>query len=283
MIHEKYVSTGLILTHGIDQNPSDRTFSLHVHEDFELLCVVTGKVGYIVEGQLYDLHPGSLMLMRNAETHKLLVNKSEPYERYTLNFNPQLLLDHGFSEELLSAFLDRNLGERNHYAELEFDGIQPLVIFQQMLESCAEFSPESVILSHLSTLLYAVNRVFRRETTPLRHAPLDGNESGRQLLRYINLHLNEELSVGALSREVHLSPAQLNRVFRDLTGTSIYNYILSKRLVAVQERMAKGESALSASQACGFHDYSAFYRLYKKRFGSSPTAQRRIGEKREPK
>jgi AraC-like DNA-binding protein len=36
--------------------------------------------------------------------------------------------------------------------------------------------------------------------------------------------------------------------------------------------ISKGESATLAGQKCGFNDYSAFYRLYKKHFGTSPTA-----------
>ena len=277
MTIQKHTSHGLLFTHGINENPMDQTFPFHIHDDYELLCVVSGKVGYIVEGQVYHLRPGSLMLMRNAETHKLLINQRDPYERYTLNFSPRLLLESGFSEDILTAFNDRKLGERNHYAAEEFDGAKPAQIFQKMGDGCKSFQPQSVILAHLVSLLYDVNTVFRRKPEERRYVP---DQSGRQLLDYINAHLTEELSLEELSAQVHLSASQMNRVFREVTGTSVYNYILSKRLVAVQERMAKGEGAYAASQACGFHDYSAFYRLYKKRFGVSPTAQKRSVEKK---
>jgi AraC-like DNA-binding protein len=46
-------------------------------------------------------------------------------------------------------------------------------------------------------------------------------------------------------------------------------------MIVAQDLIAKGESAVSASQRCGFHDYSSFYRLYKKRFNTSPTAVKR--------
>lgn len=277
MTTQKYTFNGLSFTHGTDENPSDRTFPFHVHDDYELLCVVSGKVGYIVEGQIYHLRPGSLMLMRNAETHKLLINQRDAYERYTLNFSPRLLLENGFSEDILTAFTDRELGERNHYAAVEFDGAKPTQIFQKMADGCKSFQPQSVILAHLVSLLYDINAIFRRKPEESRGTP---DQSGRQLLEYINGHLTDDLSLEQLSEQVHLSVSQMNRVFREVTGTSVYNYISSKRLVAAQERMAKGEGAYAASQACGFHDYSAFYRLYKKRFGTSPTAQKRSVEKK---
>ncbi len=273
-----YRAPGITLSYGIDEHPADEQFYLHVHDDYELHCVVSGKVGYIVEGSVYDLRPGSLILMRSAETHRLVVHKKEPYERYTLNFRPQVLYDHGFPPEILAAYNDRGLGERNLYPADSLSGIDPVGIFAQMLAGCESFPPESLIVSYLSTLLWSINAVFKKEETPKQY-PL-GDDMGRQLIDYINEHLLEELSLSSISEAIHMSPSQMNRIFHNLTGTSVYRYILSKRLIVAQELIAKGESATGASQACGFRDYSAFYRLYKKQFGIAPTASKKKIEHR---
>ena len=272
--HIHYEIPGIKLGYGVDEKPNDSSFSVHVHDDYELHCVASGKVGYMVEGRIYDLRPGGMMIMRRAESHRLLVNGNERYERYTLNFRPEVLEAHGFSGEIMMAFHDRGLGERNLYLPHEFQGIEPLGIFRQMMASCALFPPEEVLVSHLATLLCAVNTVFRQRPDT-RYSE---EELGRRLINYINDNLFEELSLSVISEEIHMSPSQINRVFRGLTGTSVYQYILSKRLIVAQEMIAKGESAVSASQKCGFRDYSSFYRLYKKRFDTSPTSAKRKGE-----
>lgn len=265
---EKYRGSGFILTHSVDDFPEDQSFPLHVHEDYELLCVAEGKVGYVVEGQVYDLRSGSLVLMRSAETHKLLVNRSERYERYTLNFRPELLAEHGFPAELLSAFTERGLGERNQYHPSEFFGIEPLGVFRQMCADCAAFGAEVAVPAHLVSLLCAINGAFLQK----KESPTAAEDDmGRRIIDYINEHLTEELSLSVISDQIHMSTSQINRVFRKLTGTSVYHYIVSKRLVVAQGMIAKGESATAAGQACGFRDYSSFYRLYKKRFGTAPT------------
>ena len=69
----KYVTGSIRFSHSLDNDPKDRDFPLHVHDDYELYCMVSGDVGYIVEGRTYELQPGSLMIMRRAEIHKLLV------------------------------------------------------------------------------------------------------------------------------------------------------------------------------------------------------------------
>ncbi|MBQ9783868.1 MAG: helix-turn-helix transcriptional regulator [Clostridia bacterium] len=272
MTLENYKGNGWKLTHNVDDQPEEEQFHLHVHEDYELYCMVAGKVGYVVEGRVYDLRPGSLMLMRSAESHRLLVNKHERYERYVLNFRPELIEEQGGAGELLRAFTERGLGERNLYLPSEFSGIEPLGMFRQMCAGCTSLSRETTVRAFLTALLCAVNTVF------LQHAeePMYGeSDIGRELITYINENLLEELSLSTISAKIHLSPSQINRVFRGLTGTSVYQYILSKRLIVAQGMIAQGESAMSASQKCGFRDYSAFYRLYKKRMGSAPTAKKR--------
>ena len=70
-----------VLSHTVTKAPNDIDFELHIHDGYELLCLVRGDVSYIVEGQKYKLSPGALMLMRSSETHKLVVEKSTEYER----------------------------------------------------------------------------------------------------------------------------------------------------------------------------------------------------------
>ena len=270
----RYEIPGLILAYGVDDRPDDSRFAVHVHDDYELHCVASGKVGYMVEGRIYDLRPGGLMVMRRAESHRLLVNGSERYERYTLNFRPEVLENHGFSPSMMAAFLDRELGHRNLYLPGEFQGIEPLELFRQMTASCQLLPEEDVLVSYLSSLLCAINTAFRQQPKERDSE----EELGRRLINYINDNLFEELSLVVISEKIHMSPSQINRVFRSLTGTSVYQYILQKRLIVAQELIAKGESAVGASQKCGFRDYSSFYRLYKKRFGTSPTAAKRKGE-----
>ena len=272
--YSSYHAKGMKVSYGFDEIPDDNQFALHVHDNYEIHCVTSGKVGYIVEGRIYDLRPGSVVIMRSAETHKLLVQKKDPYERYTLNFRPEVLLDHGFPPEILTAFQDRNLGEHNLYPAESFAGIEPAGIFRQMFAECEHFDPDAVILSNLVALLYAINTVFlQKKDQPTCYSGEYDVE--RQLIDYINVHLLEDISLADISEAIHMSPSQINRIFHNLTGTSVYRYILSKRLVIAREMIAGGTSAINASQICGFHDYSAFYRLYKKHMGHSPTEAKR--------
>ena len=260
------------MSHSIS-NPEDcERFPLHMHDHYEVYCFVSGNVKYVVEGRTYLLSPGSLVLVRSTESHRVIVEAGEPYERYVMNFRPEYLEGKGIPSELLRPFTDRELGARNQYLASQFGGIDPLGMFRQMFTCCRTLPQETVILSCLTALFCAANTVFAQQQDLVE--PKEENSMGRELLEYINAHLMEDISLPRLAEYIHMSPSQINRIFRRMTGTSVYHYIVTKRLIAARELILSGESAVSACQKCGFRDYSSFFRLYKKQMGTSPTGER---------
>ena len=87
---------------------------------------------------------------------------------------------------------------------------------------------------------------------------------------YINRHLTEELSLSMLAERFNISKSYLNELFRKSAGTTVWNYIVVKRLFTARERIMAGETPTSVFADCGFQDYTTFYRAYKQHFGISP-------------
>ena len=254
---------GFSFSHSLDIEPQDSYFPLHIHDRCELFCLVRGDVGYIVEGRKYKLYPGTILLMRSGESHKLIVNSPTDYERYVINFSPEFLLENGFDSSLLSPYLKRELGQKNRYSPKDFDDFSPIHYFRKIENEASVVLPKSAVLSNLTSLLSSVSVAFLSKSNK-------ESDEGR-IISFINDNLTKELSLQDIAAEMHLSPSQLSRVFRKLSGTSVYEYILSKRLVLFHEKTKNGLGTVEAAQECGFRDYSSFYRLYKKRFGVSPT------------
>jgi len=73
-----------------------------------------------------------------------------------------------------------------------------------------------------------------------------------------------------LSERFFISKNHLNRVFKNATGVTVWEYIKLKRLIMARNSIFSGTPAIIACQSSGFNDYSAFYRAYKERFGVSP-------------
>ena len=255
------------LSHSIDENPQIADFNAHIHDSYELFCFVNGDANYSVEGNLYKLQSGAIMLMRSSETHKLVLNSSCEYERYVLNFSPSILLDTGFSRSLLAPFRDRGIGQKNMYLPSEFSHVSPISFFEKMFLERDVLNDNATVVSNLCALLCQICLAFSKKNEQSNSE----NLVERDIIWFVNENLTRDITTNDVASYVHLSPSQVSRIFKRATGTSIHDYIITKRLIRFNKLIDKGESVLNACKLCGFNDYSSFYRLYKKRFGVSPS------------
>ena len=87
---------------------------------------------------------------------------------------------------------------------------------------------------------------------------------------YIKEHLTEDLSLDSLCEKFYISKAQLNRNFKRTTGTTVWSYIQTKRLLLAKEMLGNGYNPVKVAANCGFNDYCSFFRAYKTKFSVSP-------------
>jgi len=82
--------------------------------------------------------------------------------------------------------------------------------------------------------------------------------------------------VGSLAKVASLSPFHLCRVFRELVGTSIHDYVLHERLGYSLDAVLDGGDDLTAiALDAGFANHSHFTARFRRFFGVTPTALRR--------
>ena len=73
--------------HSIDAHPNEADFPLHAHPFCEVFYFIQGDGYYTIEGRDYALSPGSVLLTRDGEIHKLHINPDSPYERMSVHFS----------------------------------------------------------------------------------------------------------------------------------------------------------------------------------------------------
>ena len=260
----EYSDSDFFAYHALDTRTEPGRFSMHAHRDPEIYCFLSGKGQYRVEGTVYPLRAGDVLIMRTAETHMPEIETDTPYERFVFNFSPEYLDKLDPSGTLWRMFFDRPLGKGNLYRPQCLTDESYLRVFSDMDK---QGPLRTVLLSRLLTLLSECAETYTSGTQS------KGAPTGRvtRIVRYLNDHLTEELTLDGIAERFYLSRSQLCRIFREGTGSGVMEYIRIKRLMAAREQIASGIPAGRAATACGFSDYSSFYRAYKDRFGVSPT------------
>lgn len=252
----------IVVAHESTPNPSLARRTMHSHDNYEIWLLLSGDADFLVEGNLYRLQQGDLMLMRKGEVHMFRLRSAAPYERMHVNFDVAPILEAMGQVSLLDVFHKRPLGAFNHY---------PAALFpqntwrQDMARLC--LADESRRLPYLLPLLASLNESFDQ----LKSAPaVHGDRRAAEILAYINSNLNGELSLTGLCSRFFISQNHLNRIFKETTGTTVWRYITIKRLFLAKELLAAGEKPTRVFRASGFKDYPTFYRAFKKEFGIAP-------------
>ena len=95
-----------------------------------------------------------------------------------------------------------------------------------------------------------------------------------EILRYIDAHLAEDLSIDILAEEFYISKFHMMRLFKQETGRSIHDYLQERRLLHARDLIRQGISATDSCFQSGFRSYSTFTRAYAKHFGTTPTGRK---------
>jgi AraC-like DNA-binding protein len=93
---------------------------------------------------------------------------------------------------------------------------------------------------------------------------------------YIQKHLQENISVKALSREAYMSEPHFFRCFKQQFGISPIDYINEQRIrVAKMMLQAADYSITEISFASGFNNLNYFLKMFKRHTGLTPAQYRK--------
>ena len=271
----KYLSEDLYIHHLRDESPRAEDFPMHAHTSHELFYFIAGRGSYSVEANTYHMYPGCLLAMRAGETHHLNIQHDAPYERVTINFSPSLFKSIDTAGRLTAAFVDRPAGQRNLY--------KPDDLNKELIHAClntlalqgraaSEEQKRMLTISRLCPVLFEIYQCFSAEINRPLPQRSGAEDIAGQLVQYINSHLCEDFTLDTLSEHFFTSKIHLNNQFKQVTGSTIWEYTIIKRLLLARQYIQDGMPAGEAAAASGWKDYSSFYRSYKARFEVSPTA-----------
>ena len=248
---EGYLHENYRYFHLRDTAGQERDF--HFHDFDKIVVLISGRVDYAVEDQVYALRPWDVLLVKRHTIHKAIIDIKEPYERIIIYLDRKYF-DRIMPEAQLLYCFDR-AGHSGQYLLVPEDGT--LDELKKLFEKFEESGDDSLFGSQalrdtiMMQLLICINRmaVVRPE---LRQKVYD--EKIEAALSYINENLSRELSVEALAEKVYLSKYHFMRLFKAQTGSTVHAYVRQKRLLYAARLIRQGTDANKAAAYSGFAD-----------------------------
>jgi len=257
------------------QEPHSSNVEMHHHDFYEVYFFLHGRVEYRVEGRIYHLQPGDLLLINPMELHQLIAEPGDStYERFILWIEKEYL--ESMSTDTVSlthCFDSAQPGHSNLLRPGHSKRADILMQFKELVRECysSNYGSELYAQSCLLKLLVELNRmavkrgrevVLHEESSPLISS----------VLLYIADHYDESISLEQLAQKFYVSKYHLAHEFSRIVGTSVYRYIMLKRLVIARQLLSSGIAPGTVAVQCGFADYSNFYRAFKAQYGIAPSS-----------
>ena len=159
---------------------------------------------------------------------------------------------------------------RNDYDLLE----QGMLIYDALYAWAKYLQKEKHTQNPVDNLLLEVYKKFLKQKKGIKKTPAWAKE----LKETIQDHIDANLSLQEVSKELKINPSYLSRTFRKyFDDLSFGEYIRKLRIEKATQLLSDSKYSLSdIAYLTGFSDQSHFSRIFKKHTGKSPSSYRKI-------
>lgn len=226
--------------------PGCSNISLRTIDFYDFTFVLEGSMTYYANGVPYVMHKNDAVFFPPGTVY-IREKGTEPVSYVSFNF---LANDHVSFP--FSLFLPKCVT----------GNMRKLVsIFPTSHLSPLYFSKEKCTLM-LEYLLYE----FLDST-----APECTNEHVDRMLKYIDEHIHDKLSLQLISNELNLSKEYTSAIFKKEMQKTLTDYINERKLTLARELIVSREMTLHAvASHLGYDNYNYFCRIFKNHFGKTP-------------
>ncbi len=273
----------------------------HFHETIELHFIIYGQRLMFVNQETYRLTPHTAVMVNHNIIHKTSTAPNMPPDHH--NFILQLdrnIFDEKFREFGLKGFDDfgSNYGGLAKFNDTEWQLVQSII--DEFKASCDdERRGMTSSMEDLHSFLYlqavelacifakSRRRDMQRklmeqglETAEQQSVVKTGvHQKVRDIAMYLQGHTDENMSLDDLAKKFFMSKSYLTRVFRNVTGFSVVEYITYIRVQKAQQLLRESDSSITEiAEICGFGNITYFEKVFKQMTGFSPGKYRKNPE-----
>lgn len=266
--YDSNLCSSIVVQHHTSHQAHDAAF--HFHADYEIFLFLGGDVDFYTENAVCHLKRGHMIVCNDRELHRACHYGALPYERMAIHFDHHLIEGLSTTRTNLLGCFHVPKSEANLAVLLNEEQIKTVLFLGRKLQDLSasdEFGSDVLTLSYLSELLVFVNARFR-QMQPSSALAYHGLVA--EVIAYIDGHLTSELSLESISHAFSIDKYYLSHLFQNQTGSSLYHYILIKKVALAKLFLSQGRSVTETCEQSGFYDYNNFIRTFKKITGTSP-------------
>ncbi len=256
----------------------------HSH-DFVEICYVSAGNGYhLVRNKEYQVHKGDLFIINYDISHTFYkMNSKDSLVAYNIMFKPdfldQNLINLNDFNDLTLSYLFKDVWSDDFTTEdlrlsgqeqVEFDALFGGIYREYILKQQGYMN---IIRSYLVTLIIKIMRSFSKRCTD--NVVIDKRSMIiNSAIKHLRENYSRSLNLEELALKTFYSKNYLCRLFKEITGTTLSDYLQNFRVQEACKLLNGNMKILDIAYEVGFSDYKAFFNSFKKIKGTSPSKYR---------
>ncbi len=251
--------------------------STHRHDAYEIYYMSKGERLYFIKERTYHVKAGDLVLVNMYDLHKTTEAYSPNHERILINFKSDYIqrMANGMEESFYEIFQKFPVLRLNIKEQGAVESILRKMI--EEYENKTEGYQTYLRLLLVELLLYIYRHIKKNKIEPIEY-PNSLHEKVSEIVRYINSHYMDVLTLQSLSKQFHISPYYLSRVYKEVTGFSFVEYLNQVRINEAQKLLKTTNlNVTSIAEKVGYENPTHFGRVFKTITGTSPLKYRKNG------
>ena len=256
----------------------------HKHEFIELAYVEEGEAQHWVNGEIFQLSAGDIMMLDSGVSHCYLAT-TPTISVWNIIFLPEFFdffLKEGDRciEYACRTMLKEDVGsalmKESGFLSLPKEQAKSVVPYiRQIIEEKKEERPGYLEAIH-SLLKLAIIEIFRRGHDAKGDFSDKQKHIYREMMEYIKKNKGDGVSASYLSKLLFYSPEYLSKTFNNISGKSLKKYIQKEKLEkAKRELLSTDKTVEEIMEEAGYNDKKYFYEIFKREYGVSPGKYRK--------
>lgn len=258
--------------------------SQHFHREFEIYYLLAGKSYYFIDQRSYLVQEGDIVFINRNQVHKTAAVVNVSYlDRVLIQFpleNIEALYDkttgHPLSEVLVHYAGVLHLKEegREKVRDLILQIVQEV---EDKKRGYAFLVPLKLVELILFCIRYQEKRIKKKDSLRIdsvKHRKVD------EIAAYLSLHYNETEPLAKMASRFFISTCYLSRIFKDVTGFTIREYLHVNRIRHAQELLETSRLSITEiAEAVGYESVTYFEKIFRRYIEISPLKYRKKYQK----
>lgn len=257
----------------------------HGHDFVEFNFIVAGTTEHTIGGEVIRERAGSLGIIHYGVAHEICTGPAGA-EIVNLYCDPRISPLPDLPERQrpwLGDLLPLHAGlqhRRNRVRHLHFEkkdrvGLLLAAMLREQAETRSGF--ESALRTYFGLFLLECARWLAGGDRRPAAGPVAAAWSDMETIcQHLDADYAEPQDLASLAARVGLGRSQLCRRFKVYTGTTVFSYLIQRRIQEAMLRLrTTSDKIVAVAMACGFRDLTFFNRKFRALVGQTPGAYRR--------